>query len=65
MFNRICVIGVGLIGGSIASAARAKGLCEEIVAYGQHQNLENLQLAKQLGVIDRFYIPCYFRKSKH
>jgi prephenate dehydrogenase len=55
VFNRICVIGVGLIGGSIASAARAKGLCEEIVAYGQHQNLENLQLAKQLGVIDRFY----------
>ncbi|MFM8342609.1 MAG: prephenate dehydrogenase [Methylomonas sp.] len=55
MFNRICVIGVGLIGGSIASAARAKGLCQEIVAYGQHQNLENLQLAKQLGVIDQFY----------
>jgi prephenate dehydrogenase len=55
VFNRLCIIGVGLIGGSIARAARIKGLCQQIVAYGQQQNLANLQLAQELGVIDQFY----------
>ncbi len=55
MFKRLCVIGTGLIGGSIARAARAQGVCEEIVAFGREKNLPNLQLAQQLGVIDRFY----------
>lgn len=55
MFKRLCVIGTGLIGGSIARAARAQGLCEEIVAFGREKNLPNLQLAKDIGVIDRFY----------
>lgn len=55
MFKRLCVIGTGLIGGSIARAARAQGLCQEVVAFGREKNLPNLQLAKQLGVIDQFY----------
>jgi prephenate dehydrogenase len=55
VFNRLCIIGTGLIGGSIARAARAQGLCEEVVAFGREKNLPNLQLAKQLGVIDQFY----------
>lgn len=55
MFKRLCVIGTGLIGGSIARAAREQGLCEEIVAFGREKNLPNLQLARELGVIDRFY----------
>ncbi|QSB03070.1 prephenate dehydrogenase/arogenate dehydrogenase family protein [Methylomonas sp. EFPC1] len=55
MFNRLCIIGIGLIGGSIARAARAQGLCREVVAYGREKNLPNMQLAKQLGVIDQFY----------
>lgn len=55
MFKRLCVIGTGLIGGSIARAARAQGLCEEIVAFGREKNLPNLQLAQQLGVIDQYY----------
>jgi prephenate dehydrogenase len=55
VFKRLCVIGTGLIGGSIARAARAQGLCEEIVAFGREKNLPNLQLAKDIGVIDRFY----------
>ncbi len=55
MFKRLCVIGTGLIGGSIARAARAHGLCRDIVAFGREKNLPNLQLAKQLGVIDQFY----------
>ena len=55
MFKRLCVIGTGLIGGSIARAARAQGLCQEIVAFGREKNLPNLKLAKELGVIDQFY----------
>ncbi|PPD35731.1 MAG: prephenate dehydrogenase [Methylomonas sp.] len=56
MFKRLCVIGTGLIGGSIARAARAENLCDEIVAFGREKNLPNLQLAKELGVVDQFYV---------
>ena len=31
LFNRVALIGFGLIGGSIARAARAQGLASEIV----------------------------------
>ena len=55
MFKRLCVIGTGLIGGSIARAARVNDLCEEVVAFGREKNLPNLKLAQELGVIDRFY----------
>lgn len=55
MFKRLCIIGVGLIGGSIARAAREQGLCREIVGYGQSRNLPNLEIARQLGVIDAYY----------
>jgi len=54
VFKRLCVIGTGLIGGSIARAARARGLCNEIVAYGREKNLPNLRKAKELGVVDAF-----------
>ncbi len=55
MFKRICIIGLGLIGGSIARAARRQGLAEQIVAYAQEDYQANLQTALQLGVIDNFY----------
>jgi prephenate dehydrogenase len=50
MIARLCVIGVGLIGGSVAMAARKNGLCREIV--GIDANGENLRKALELGVID-------------
>jgi 3-phosphoshikimate 1-carboxyvinyltransferase len=56
MFNRLCVIGVGLIGGSIARAARQHGLSKNIVGYGRQQDIHNLETAKRLGVIDEFYL---------
>ena len=56
MFNKLCIIGVGLIGGSVAKAARAQGLVKTIVGFGREQDLENLETAKRLGVIDVFYI---------
>ncbi len=54
MFNRLCIIGVGLIGGSIARAARQQGLCSNIIGYGRKLDEQNLQAAKQLGVIDDY-----------
>ena len=55
MFNWLCIIGVGLIGGSIARAARKYGLSKSIVGYGRQQDMQNLEAAKRLGVIDEYY----------
>jgi prephenate dehydrogenase len=50
--RRLTVIGVGLIGGSLACALRRAGLVDEIVGCGRGR--ENLERAVALGVIDRF-----------
>jgi prephenate dehydrogenase len=52
MIERLCIIGVGLIGGSLARALRAAGHAGEIV--GSSRNRAHLQRAVDLGVIDRF-----------
>jgi len=52
MIRRLCVVGVGLIGGSLARALRDAGYCSEIVGCGRR--VEHLQEAVDLGVIDRF-----------
>ncbi len=52
MFRRVCIIGVGLIGGSLARAARAAGLFGEVVGCGRNE--ANLRRALELGVIDRY-----------
>lgn len=51
MINRLSIIGVGLIGGSLARALKAAGACNEIVGWGRSE--EPLQKALALGVIDR------------
>ncbi|OPX90477.1 MAG: prephenate dehydrogenase [Pelotomaculum sp. PtaB.Bin104] len=51
-FNRVAIIGVGLIGGSLGMALRARGLAGEVVGSGSRA--ENLQLGVELGAIDRF-----------
>jgi len=50
--QRLTIIGVGLIGGSLARSLRAAGACGEIVGHGRDK--QNLQLGVDLGVIDRF-----------
>jgi prephenate dehydrogenase len=50
--ERLAVIGVGLIGGSLARALRAAGRVGEVVGCGRGR--ENLELARELGVIDRY-----------
>ncbi len=52
MIRRLCVIGVGLIGGSLARALREAGYVDEIV--GSSRRAEHLQEAVELGVIDRY-----------
>ena len=50
--NRIAVLAVGLIGGSLAKALRAKGFANEIVGWGRKE--ENLKRGVELGVIDSY-----------
>jgi prephenate dehydrogenase len=52
VINRLCIIGVGLIGGSLARALRVAGFCKEVVGGGRDP--VHLQQAVDLGVIDRF-----------
>jgi cyclohexadieny/prephenate dehydrogenase len=51
LFKRIALIGFGLIGGSIARAARAQGLAGEIVATARSANTR--ARVKELGIVDR------------
>ena len=51
-FRRLTIIGVGLIGGSLARVCRKKGLADELVGVGRGR--KNLELAVELGVIDRW-----------
>ena len=52
LISRLCIIGVGLIGGSLARALRNANAVSEIVGCGRDP--EHLQQAKTLGVIDRY-----------
>lgn len=52
MIERLAIIGVGLIGGSLARALRGAGKVGEIVGCGR--SAANLEHAVELGVIDRF-----------
>jgi prephenate dehydrogenase len=53
MFRRMVVVGVGLIGGSLALAARKHGLVDEILGYGREK--KNLRLAQRRGMIDGYF----------
>src|SRR5512143_1949284 len=49
-FNKVTIIGVGLIGGSLARVLKERGLAAEITGAGRSR--ETLELALRLGVID-------------
>ncbi len=51
-FNKVTVIGVGLIGGSIAMVLKKKGLAGTITGVGRTE--ENLKTALRLGIIDSY-----------
>jgi prephenate dehydrogenase len=54
LFRRMVVVGVGLIGGSLALAMRQRGLVEEIVGMGRGK--KNLQFAQGQGMIDGYIL---------
>lgn len=50
MIDRLAIIGVGLIGSSLALALKQAGAVRQVIGYGR--NLENLEKGIELGVID-------------
>lgn len=52
MINRLCIIGVGLIGGSLALALKKAGYCQSVIGAGR--NIDNLKKAQQLKIIDEY-----------
>ncbi len=54
MIDRLCIVGVGLIGGSLAKDLRRLGLCGEII--GCSRQREHLARARELGIIDAYYL---------
>jgi len=51
LIERMTIAGVGLIGGSLAAAAREAGLVGEIVGFGR--TTANLNVARERGLVDR------------
>lgn len=52
LINRLAIIGVGLIGGSLARALKRKRAVREVIGYGRNE--ENLKMAVKLRVIDGY-----------
>ena len=52
MIRRLCIVGVGLIGGSLARALRRAGDVGEVVGTSRRES--HLRRACELGVIDRY-----------
>ena len=52
MINKLCIIGVGLIGGSLARALKTADSVNHIVAVGR--DVEHLKRAVELGVVDSY-----------
>lgn len=50
--KRLAILGLGLIGGSLALAARKAKIAQEIIGYGRSE--KNLLQAQQLGAIDHY-----------
>lgn len=51
-FDKVTVLGVGLIGASFALAIRKEGLCRHIAGTGRSE--QNLAKARDLGIIDSY-----------
>jgi prephenate dehydrogenase len=54
MIDRLCIVGVGLIGGSLAKDLRRLSLCGEVI--GCSRKRENLVRARELGIIDAYHL---------
>ena len=54
MFRTMVIAGVGLIGGSMALAAKERGLVERVVGYGRNE--KTLRRARKLGMLDAYFL---------
>jgi prephenate dehydrogenase len=54
IFHKMVVVGVGLIGGSLALDAKRHRLVEEISGFGRNER--SLRSAKRHGIIDRYFL---------
>lgn len=52
MFGQVTVLGVGLLGASLALAMKRSGICPQVVGYGR--TMDNLIRAKGKGIIDSY-----------
>ena len=52
MIDKLVIIGVGLIGGSLSLALKQAGLVEQVVGCGR--NLDNLKRGVELGILDAY-----------
>ncbi|UTA49522.1 bifunctional prephenate dehydrogenase/3-phosphoshikimate 1-carboxyvinyltransferase [Simiduia sp. 21SJ11W-1] len=52
--NKLVVIGIGLIGSSLAAGLKARGGCREVI--GIARSMQTITQAKALGVIDRGFL---------
>lgn len=53
-FNLVSILGVGLIGGSLALALKKRGVAKKIIGYGRDR--ERLIEAKRRGIIDEYSV---------
>lgn len=51
LFNKVAIVGTGLIGGSVALAIKKKHLANEVIGVSRHK--KSLFLARKRGAIDR------------
>ncbi|NQX90365.1 MAG: prephenate dehydrogenase/arogenate dehydrogenase family protein, partial [Halioglobus sp.] len=50
--SNLVIVGLGLIGGSLARALRENGFCQRFIGYGYRER--SLRRGVELGVIDQF-----------
>ena len=50
--NTVAILGLGLIGGSLARALKSAGFCERVIGYGHRS--PSLEKGVELGVIDDY-----------
>lgn len=53
IINRLVIIGIGLIGGSLATGLKSRGGCREVIGIARHE--KTCRDAVALGVVDRAY----------
>ncbi|MDD5613972.1 MAG: prephenate dehydrogenase/arogenate dehydrogenase family protein, partial [Candidatus Omnitrophica bacterium] len=54
LFRRVCIIGVGLIGGSLAKSIKRSGMADEVVGYFRKES--SAEFARKNRILDKYYL---------